>query len=149
MMEKVPAKIVDGVIAKNDAHRRSFAPFWDKKLGGLPPVGPKNLTNLDLPAPEFRRGGDFNASKICRYLLNNQQYIVRTSKMKSPFLGFEGMPTDFEFNTPISKNEALISKDFEKNRTDFEGFRIDFENVKPFRSSATPETPPDPKGLKY
>jgi len=71
-MKKPLAKIVTGFKARNDAYRRNFAPFWDKKFRGLPLPRPKNLIKLYLPAPKFRRGGDFNASKICFYTVNNQ-----------------------------------------------------------------------------
>ena len=113
MMEKLLAKIVTGFKAINDVYRHCFVPFWDKKWRGLPPPWQKNLINIDLPAPKFRRGGDFNASKTCSYMPNNQYYVRCSLGIKAWFLCFEMQPTDFEFNKPISKKAAPISKDFE------------------------------------
>ena len=147
IMGNLLTTIIMGFKAKNDAYRCSLAPFRHEKFSGLPPVGPKNLINIDLSARKSPKETLIQTWKICSYWLNSQWHMKHIMEAKNTFLCFEGMPMDFEFNKPISKNATLISKDFEKNSTDFEGFAMDFENAKPFRSSAAPKALPDLKGL--
>ena len=56
-------------------------------------------------------------------MINNQLNIRCVCGIKGFALNLKTPSTDFEFNMPISKKRAPISKDFEKNSIDFERFR--------------------------
>jgi hypothetical protein len=87
------------------------------------------MVNIAFSAPKFRLGGDFNTTKICNDLINNQLFTEYITLKKPGFIHSKSIGTLFEFNRPISKKGAWISKDFEKNSTDFEGFETVFSTT--------------------
>ncbi len=94
---------------------------------GLPLPRQKNLLNLAFSATKSPDRTLMQTSKTRLYALKNQWNTRRMLRINGPFLWFETLQTDFEFNTPILKNGGPNLNDFEKTSTDFERFAIFFE----------------------